>query len=226
MNRFSIIKFIIFLALVLAACQPGAPHVQLLQAEVRRIESPDMAETYIKQVAAGNNAFALDLFDLVTAEKMGNLVFSPYSLTLAFSMVYAGAQGESEVQMARALHFLPQDQQHMALNAVDQQLQSLGEGEVKEEEGVPFRLRLANAVWGQRGYAFKQPFLETLAAHYGAGLRVVDFQKDPEAVREAINAWIADETERKIEEIALPGSISANTRLVLANAVYFKAGWY
>ncbi len=213
------------LALLLVSCRPAAPKVQLLQAESPRVESPDVTEAQVAQIVAGNNAFALDLYRLITARESDNLIYSPYSLSLAFSMLYAGAQGETEAQMARALHFLPQETQHPALNAVDQRLESLGKARPEEEEGVPFRLSLANAVWGQRGYAFKQPFLETLATQYGAGLRLVDFQASPETARQAINAWVAKETEKRIEELAPPGSVSSLTRLVLANAIYFKAGW-
>jgi serpin B len=127
--------------------------------------------------------------------------------------------------MAQVFHFMPQHTQHPAFNVLDRRLQRLGEARQTEAGGASMQLNLANAVWSQRGYAFREPYLETLAAQYGAGLRAVDFQGAPEAAREAINTWVAQETEDRIQEIAPPGSVSANTRLVLANAIYFKAGW-
>lgn len=213
------------LTLLLAGCHPAAPKVQLVRAEVPRVGSPAVTEAQATQLVTGNNAFAFDLYRAITAKERDNLIFSPYSIWLAFSMLYAGAQGETEAQMARVLHFLPQENQHPALNAVDLWLESLGKARSGEEEGAPFRLSLANAVWGQQGYAFRQPYLDTLATQYGAGLRTVDFQESPEAARKAINAWVAEETAGRIEEIAPPGSVDSTTRLVLANAIYFKAGW-
>jgi serpin B len=140
-------------------------------------------------------------------------------------MVYGGAQGETESQMADEFHFLSQENQHVTLNAVDQQLQALGGSKAAEDEGTPFQLRIANAVWSQKGYIFNQPYLDLLATQYGAGLRVLDFQNSVEAARESINAWVDEKTDGHIKEIADPGSISTETRLVLTNAILFKAGW-
>jgi serpin B len=211
-------------ALLSTACRPARGD-QLMQADVPRVESPDVSDAQVAQLVAGNQAFAFDLYHALAAGEEGNLIYSPYSISLAFSMLYAGARGEAEAEMARVFHFMPQETQHPALNVVDQRLQSLEKARQSEAGGASFQLNLANAVWGQRGYPFGEPYLETLAAQYGAGLRAVDFQGAPEKAREAINAWVAKETGERIKEIASPGSVSANTRLILANAIYFKAGW-
>jgi serpin B len=224
-NRLAQRNTLFCLALLSAGCHPNTARVQLVQASLPRVESPVVSEEQAAQIVEGNNAFAFELYHAIMAGVSENLIYSPYSIWLAFSMLYAGAQGETEAQMAKALHFLPQETQHPALNAVDQRLRALGEAKASEEEGAPFRLSQANAVWGQQGYSFRQPFLETLAAQYGAGLRTVDFQASPESAREAINTWVAEETAGRIEEIAPPGSLDSTTRLVLANAIYFKAGW-
>jgi serpin B len=89
---------------------------------------------------------------------------------------------------------------------------------------VPFRLNIANAAWGQQGYSFEDAYLETLAGHYGAGLRTLDFGQ-PEEASEEINAWIEDQTEDRIKNLVSPDVITPSTRLVLANAIYFKASW-
>jgi serpin B len=221
MNKLLSLLFV----LLLVACGGTAPQGQVVQADVPRIESPDVSDAQVAQLVAGNQAFAFDLYHAVAAGEGGNLIYSPYSISLAFSMVYVGARGEVEAEMAQVLHLMSQETQHPALNAVDQRLRSLGEARQSEQEGAPFQLNLANAVWGQQGYAFQEPFLETLAAQYGAGLRAVDFQEAAEKAREAINAWVTEETRGRINEIAPPGSVSPVTRLVLANAIYFKAGW-
>jgi serine protease inhibitor len=225
-RRSSIIRnSVLCLVVLLAGCHSPGSKGQLLQSDLPRVVSPDVTDAQVGQLVSGNNAFAFDFYHAIPAGDTDNLVFSPYSIWLAFSMLYAGAQGETETQMSQVLHFLAQENQHTALNAVDQGLQALGEARSDEEEGGPFQLSLANALWGQQGYPFMQPYLDVLAEQYAAGLRLVDFQASPEAARQAINAWVAKETMGRIEEIAPPGSLDSSTRLVLANAIYFKAGW-
>ncbi len=92
-------------------------------------------------------------------------------------------------------------------------------------EGTPFELNIANSLWGQRAFPFRPEFLDLLGENYVAGVRLVDFAADPEAARLAINQWVSDETREKIQDIVPSGAIDALTRLVLANAIYFKAAW-
>jgi serpin B len=86
-------------------------------------------------------------------------------------------------------------------------------------------LHVANALWGQVGFTFLPDFLDTLALNYGAGMQLLDFTKDPESARNTINQWVSKETEKKINDIIPPGAIDTLTRLVLSNAIYFKAYW-
>ncbi|HLB63402.1 MAG TPA: serpin family protein, partial [Anaerolineales bacterium] len=83
----------------------------------------------------------------------------------------------------------------------------------------------ANSLWGQQGFGFLPEFLDLLGENYGAGMRLVDYASDPEAARQAINQWVSDETQEKIQDLIPSGAIDEMTRLVLANAIYFKAAW-
>jgi serpin B len=184
--------------------------------------SPSLDSVQGSDLVAGNTAFALDLYRMLLGE-MGqeNALVSPYSLSLALAMTYAGARGETARQMAEALHYtLPQEQLHPAFSALDQALISRGEGAEQEA----FRLKIVNAIWPQQGVPFRDSFLDTLAEYYGAGLYPVDFARSEEA-RQAINDWVSEETEQKIEDLLPPGSITSNTALVLSNAVYYYAAW-
>jgi serpin B len=218
-----------------SACSPlGGPQVeadniqpvQFLHSDTARLPGSSIDGATAVDLAEANQAFAFELYRAVIKDQPGNLIFSPYSISLAFSMVYAGARGESEAQMAQVMGFLAQAAHHPAFNALDQKLNALG-SEAPEDEftGEPFQLSIANAMWGQQGYPFKQEFLETLALNYGAGLRAVDFKSDPEAARQAINQWINEQTQGRIPEMAPEGTIDPMTRLALANAIYFKGGW-
>jgi serpin B len=177
-----------------------------------------------EQLVADNNAFALDLYHAVSG--MGdNLIFSPYSVSVALAMTYAGARGTTEQQMAAALHFtLPQDQLHAAFKSLEDSLPQAETGDTQSED-QRFRLAIANALWGQSGYPFRQDYLDLVAEDYGAGLQLVDFLADPEAARQHINDWISQQTQDRIKDLLPPGSVDAATRLILTNAIYFKAAW-
>ncbi len=170
-------------------------------------------------LVSGNNDFALRLYQQLRGRE-GNLFYSPYSISTALAMTYAGARAETEQQMARTLGFsLPQQELHPAFHALAQDLAARG----KEMEG--FRLHLANALWGQQGFPFLPEFRDLLSRNYGAGLKTVDFARDPEGARQLINQWAEKETENKIKDLIPPGMIDPNIRLVLANAIYFDAKW-
>jgi serpin B len=169
-------------------------------------------------IVNGNNVFALDLYREL-AQKDGNLFFSPYSISTALGMTYAGARGDTAAQMASALHFaLPQERLHPAFGSLIKDIN--GGGRPRK-----YHLQTANRLWGQKGYGFLPDFLKLVEANYGAGLKEVDFAGATEQARKAINAWALEQTKNKIKELLQPGILTVDTRLVLTNAIYFKAAW-
>jgi serpin B len=213
------------LAVMLFVTSCAGPPAQASEAKsnLDRDSSPDVSVGILDELVSGNQDFAFDLYQVIS-KKDGNLFFSPYSISLALAMTYAGAMGDTEREMAETLHFtLSQEDLHEALNALDLLLESRSEG--AGDEDVGFKLNIANAIWGQEGYEFLSEFLDILAQNYGAGLRLLDYAGDPEGSRQTINDWVSDQTEGKIEDLIPPGVIDATTRLVLANAIYFKANW-
>ncbi|MFC1938772.1 serpin family protein [Chloroflexota bacterium] len=211
----------------LTACaQPAASPAEasVLKSEKPRITSPSVSEGDLDDLVSDNSAFALNLYQQLRT-RGGNLFYSPYSISLALAMTYAGARGETEEQMADALHFgLTQDKLHPSFNSLDIELAKRGEGaKGKDDEG--FRLNIVNAIWGQKDYEFLTDFLDTLAENYGAGLRILDFIEAPEESRITINDWVSDQTEGRIEDLIPQGMIDSLTRLVLTNAIYFNAAW-
>ena len=228
-------RFFLLAALFIAAALPGCaqpaaapgptlaptPEASPTPAPVRADPLPGTDED-LPELAAGNGDFAFDLYHALRGEE-GNLFFSPYSLSAALAMTYAGARGETERQMAATLHFTqPQERLHPAFNALDQWLAaSSGPGE------EAFRLEVANSLWGEEGFPFRQEFLDLLGQNYGAGMQQVDYV-DPdrrEEARLAINAWVEERTQGKIKDLIAKGILDEATRLVLANAIYFKAEW-
>ena len=184
-----------------------------------------MAAAALVELSAGNTNFAYDLYQAIR-EKSGNLCYSPFSISTALAMVYAGAQEETEWQIADALHFtLAQDQLHPAPNALGLDLAPASPDAPTSEPG--FALSIANSIWGQVDYPFLTAYLDLLAENYGARLGLLDFA-DPqrrEQSRLTINNWVSNHTSGNIENLFAPGILTEDTKLVLANAVYFKAEW-
>jgi serpin B len=188
------------------------------------VTSPQVNETDLVPLVQGNSTFAFDLYQALSVEN-GNLFYSPYSISMALAMTYAGALGETEQQTANTLHFiLSQNRLHPAFNWLDIELGSRGEG-AKGKDGDSFRLNIVNAIWGQKDYEFLSEFLDILAENYGAGLRPLDFIEAPEQSRITINDWVSEQTEGRIEDLIPQGLIHSLTRLVLTNAIYFNAAW-
>ncbi len=213
-------------SLLMTSCMPSSQAVkaQVAQADVPRETEPDVSEEQRVALVEGNTAFAADLYQELRGTD-GNLFFSPYSISTALAMTYAGARGETENQMAETLHFtLPQQELHPAFNALNLALEP-GDEAREEASDEEFILHIANSLWAEKEYDFREAFLELLARHYGAGLRLVSFKTAPEDAREAINDWVSDQTEEKIQDLIPKGGITDLTRLVLANAIYFNAKW-
>jgi serpin B len=216
--------FLIALLVLFPACAPAPARAKEARSELPRDLAPQIADVDLADLVRGNNDFAFALYPQLFADDE-NVFFSPYSISLALAMTYAGATGQTADEMAQALHFrLPADRLHPAFNKLALELASRSRSEDLDPDQL-FQLNVANALWGQAGSAFEQDFLDTLAVHYAAGMRLVDYEKDAEAARKEINAWVSQSTEKKIKDLIPQGALDALTRLVLANAVYFKAAW-
>jgi serine protease inhibitor len=179
---------------------------------------PDKLNADTALLVKGDNAFAFDLYQNLSKED-GNLFFSPYSISNALAMTYAGARGQTALDMAKTLQF-PFDGPRLnpAFNDLIQELNRRGQ---KRD----YQLSIANRLWGQKDYGFQPEFLQISKESYGAGLEEVDFARATEKARLTINDWVAKETQDKIKDLIPGGVLKEDTRLVLTNAIYFKAQW-
>jgi serpin B len=177
--------------------------------------------------AAAAHDFGLALYASVAgADPNANLLLSPASIALALSMARAGARGETAAEMDAVLRDLGTDEHAAWIAALDAAL-SARSGQFPDLSGEPreVTLRIVNAPFAQRGFALQPAYLDALAGRFGAGLRLVDYAGATEGARRLINAWVADETEQRIEELLAQGILTTDTRLVLVNAIYLKAAW-
>jgi len=179
------------------------------------------------------NALGIDLLARV-AKTDENALISPYSIQSALAMTYAGAAGETKAEMAKVLHF-PADEAtlHRSFAAFQKVLDEIHEAtvnEVKESAdrdgpSEPVTLEIANRLYGQSGYAFRPAFLSLVKDNYGAPFQPVDFRHAAERIRSEINSWVSARTHERINDLIPAGGVNDKTRLVLVNAIYFKAAW-
>jgi len=192
------------------------------QSEEGRATTSQATEADLEDLVAGSNQLAVDLYQALRREG-GNLFFSPYSISAALAMTYAGARESTEAQMAQALHFtLGQESLHPAFSALALDLAGLNGSPAA---GGRFQLDIANALWGQSGWPFLPEFLNVLAENYGAGIQLLDFAQDPEDARLTINDWVYRQTDERIADLLPSGAIDSLTELLLTNAIYFSAAW-
>jgi serpin B len=175
-------------------------------------------EADVKAVVNGNNAFALDLYARLRS-KDGNLFFSPHSVSAAFAMVFAGADGDTEKQMAKVLHFdLGQDRLHPAFASVLKELNDPGDKRKYELSSVA-------GLWKTKRSTVLEEYRSLVKQHYGAEVVQEVDSFGTAAARRDINKWVEQQTHDKVKELFKPNSLSHETQRVLVNAVYFKGAW-
>jgi serpin B len=208
-----------------AATQPQS--VVTAKSEVARDTQPDISDADYMSVVAATNQYGFELFHKLTPDELGNVVYSPTSTVYALAMTYLGARGNTQTQMAATLHdAFPSGVFHKGLNRLSIDLASRNIAPHSTIYGQQsLNLSLVDAIWVQQNYALLSSYLDALAVNYDAGVKLLDFIGNPEGSRVTINQWVADQTANRILDLLTPGSISSTTRVVLTNALYFKASW-
>ena len=201
----------------------AAGAVQPISADMARVAGDEQAVPAMVAVmhTAGGRIFG----SVGRARANGNVAISPYSVLVAMALTLNGAEGTTLAQLAGLYGDGDPATINGGLNALTAHIESLS-GSVEKRDGTETELVLdaANELFGQQGVTWQEPFLETLATQYGAGLQTVDYA-DPKAAAAAINGWTAEQTRDKITEIVPAGALDAMTRLVLVNTLYLKAPW-
>ena len=175
------------------------------------------------------NALGLDLLSKST--KPGdNALLSPYSIELALAMTYAGAAGDTRREMASVLHYPgdagePQESLHQLQSVLDKIADDTAKEATARGSGDPITYVVANRLFGEKDYVFRDSFTGFVQQNYGAPIQLVDFRHNAEGARVDINAWVQKQTRDRIRDLIPPGALNDLTRLVLANAIYLKAPW-
>lgn len=173
--------------------------------------------TTMENLSNANSRFAFDLLRRFSeANPTGNVFFSPVSISAALAMVLLGAKGNTEAQVLKTLHLDKVEDVHSRFQALTMDI---------NRSNAPYVLLLASRLFGEKSYSFLPDFLTNTRKLYGADLATVDFLQASDKARKEINQWVEEKTEGKIPDLLSEGSVDSLTRLVLVNAIYFKANW-
>jgi serpin B len=198
------------LAVASLACGPSKPPT---------CNAPAADAGAVTALEAGDADFASALLDqLASVADGGNFAYSPFSISAAMAMTYAGAATSTATQMAQTLDFTPaQGDVPAAFGQIACQIETDGEADGNQ-------LNIANGLFGQTGATFEKPFLTTLDQDYGAPLQQVDFAGNLSGATQTVDSWVSQQTQGQIPQLFQQGDLSGAV-LVLADAIYFKGSW-
>lgn len=201
-----------FSMVILGSCQKRNQFL------VNTASGKNMKEVMELPLPQRNNLFAFDLLKAIP-EYDENFIISPFSISSALAMTYAGAAGNTRDEMMSTLYFDPEQERfHNDFSNYMTRLRELA--------GDKVQLNIANNLWAQQGYHFLPEYFDLLERHYGTSVNEVDFYRgDREKIRLDINQWVFEETRRKISDLIAPGILTEDTRLVLVNAIHFFGPW-
>lgn len=183
-----------------------------------KVDDTGATKEGVKAVVNANNQLAFELYSQFNEEsKDSNIFFSPYSISIALTMTYEGAKGQTAKEMQSVLH-IPEDANVRRPNFA----RIFNEINKKEKK---YKLSTANALWAQKDYSFLKEYTNNVEKYYGGKLTNLDFTRESEKSRQIINKWVEDQTNNKIKDLIPQGVLNAYTRLVLTNAIYFKGTW-
>ena len=171
-------------------------------------------------IVDGNNKFAFNLYHQVQGSTTGtNLFYSPFSISTALAMTYAGARTETALQISATMNFPQYEKFHSDYKLLLNGLNEGTEGKIK--------LNIANGLWAQKDYKFLDTYFDIVKSNYASELKNVDYtdNAEREATRKDINGWVEQKTNDKIKDLLSQGDLTSMTRLVLVNAIYFYGDW-
>lgn len=183
-----------------------------------KVDDTGATKEGVNAVVNANNQLAFELYSQFNEEsKDSNIFFSPYSISIALTMTYEGARGQTAEEMQSVLH-IPEDANVRRPNFA----RIYNKINKKDKK---YKLSTANALWAQKDYKFLEEYTNNVEKYYGGKVTNLDFAGESEKSRQIINKWVEDQTNNKIKDLIPQGVLNAYTRLVLTNAIYFKGTW-
>uniref|UniRef100_A0A1B6E0Z1 Serpin domain-containing protein n=1 Tax=Clastoptera arizonana TaxID=38151 RepID=A0A1B6E0Z1_9HEMI len=167
---------------------------------------------YEDSVKASNH-FSLDIYKETSKIEKGNVLACPLSLEFILAVTSTGSYGETQEEIIDTLH-LPNE-----ISRVQSGFKSLLSTIDKSNVVIATQLFIGSE------YQIDQKFAKQADENFQSGVQNVDFQNSPRNAVQAINSFISEKTNGKIQEIVQIGAIDQSTKLLLINTLYFKAKW-
>ncbi|MBT3751651.1 MAG: serpin family protein [Bacteroidetes bacterium] len=169
-----------------------------------------------QELIESDNAFGINLFRTVLAneEAEKNIMISPLSVSLALSMTYNGAEGETKLAMEQVMEMTG-----LSLEEINQLNKQLVDALLAHDPQVI--LEIANSIWYRNDFTILPDFISRNENYYNAAVRALDFS-DPATI-DVINDWVSEKTHEKIDKIV--EQITPDSFMFLINAIYFKGAW-
>jgi serpin B len=177
----------------------------------------------VPPIIRAENAFAFDVFARLH-QQPGNVFLSPYSLYSAIGMAYLGARGTTAPQIAHVLHLDPTLEGN-GRNASSEFAHDLTQSAMfGGQRPMDFHFHTENAVWMSPRFQIRPRYAKAIKQNFAGMIATVDFAH-PSVAAARINQWVATATAGRINSLISPADLSARTRMILTNAVYFRARW-
>lgn len=154
------------------------------------------------------NTAGIAVFQKLTQQEDGNVFMSPWSISQAFGMLSAGAKGETLQQLKDALGVQG----------------DLTDFYTSQNANYADSVKVANSLWLNKNDKFLPSYVKKAETVFDAQARAINFGNTQEAAN-LINQWVEEKTNKMIDKLVSPDSLSADCSLVLANALYFEAKW-
>ncbi|XP_067008326.2 leukocyte elastase inhibitor-like [Anabrus simplex] len=170
-----------------------------------------------QHVVHSSNQFALQMYKVLKSEDTP-LLISPLSIGMVLGMLWLGSSGKTAMQIAQALQ-LPENRSDV-IHGFHELFQSL-----QKDEKHNISLDIASKLYADSKFVLNEDFYNTITKSFLADAELLNFVTHPDLARISINQWVEDHTQSRIKELLQEGVISADTKVVMVNAVYFKGFW-
>ncbi|NXJ86265.1 OVAL protein, partial [Trogon melanurus] len=185
----------------------------------------------MSSISAASTEFCFDMFkELKVQHANENIFYSPLVIVSALSMVYLGARENTRAQINKVIPF---DKITGSAEAVESQCGTAVGAHISLKDVFAqiakrsdnYSLSFANRLYAEETYPILPEYLQCVKELYKGGLETISFQTAADQAREIINSWVESQTDGKIKNILQPSSVDPQTKIVLVNAIYFKAFW-
>jgi serpin B len=178
------------------------------------VEAGSLSDSDTAEVIEGNNQLAFDFYSKVIKDD-GNIFYSPWSISTAFALVYEGAREKTSEEIQSLFGFpSDDDKRRSSFAGIQDDLNS---------QQANYTLTTANALWIDEGFKLSDSYVDVARQYYDSEISTVDFPTEESRLQ--INEWVESKTNEKIKDVIPQGILTALTRLVITNAIYFKGTW-